>query len=159
MQRLDLKLFYYTSLQASIKSIFPYASSTQHHAHMNGDGDEYDDRGPPSMMRVQSSMSLARPPPGPACVPGRKLTQAEAGYVAPPGVPFKCGTCMHFGGPVARTCGIVRGPVDIEGCCNEWERPEVPRQVEHASGRDVEDIVRRRCLPKASEGPSSGLKF
>lgn len=109
-----------------------------------------DDGPQPVRMRFATSAPKERP-----CGPRRKLTQDEAGYVPPPDVAFKCATCMHFqwGG-----CAIVEGTIEANGCCNEWERPGVPLNPKHVSGRDVEDILKGTCN-KAGAKVLPSLKF
>lgn len=73
-----------------------------------------------------------------------KIPPDLAGYQGPEKGPFKCGNCDFFTAADS-TCHVVAGPVDAEGCCNNFlsitqpdegdelpEEEEAPEEVEEA---------------------------
>ena len=53
-------------------------------------------------------------------VVGPLESQEQAGYMGPEAGPFQCQNCRHFQGD-GQDCEIVEGPIQAEGCCNEFE--------------------------------------
>lgn len=51
-----------------------------------------------------------------------KITYQQAGYIRPPGVEIRCGTCAFFADKTKQlsNCKVVDGTVHDHGCCNLW---------------------------------------
>lgn len=68
-----------------------------------------------------------------------KATKIESGYIsAKPSI--RCGTCRFFSSE-RKSCQIVQGKIDANGCCNLWTGFGKNIDLKYASGKDIEDIV------------------
>ena len=82
---------------------------------------------------MQRSLVFATTTPGTIWNPVAKLTKADPHvvYMGRNQGPFKCGNCDYFSAP--SRCDNVKGPIDMEGCCNLFTRREVkPRIMTHS---------------------------